>query len=67
MIFTRKYKPGPIKPLKLWGKEITYANSVKYLGVTLNAKLRKYTSRKRGKHSTRIRGLVEELWARLGA
>jgi len=39
MIFTRKYKPEPIEPLKLWGKEITYANSVKYLGATLDAKL----------------------------
>jgi len=39
MIFTRKYKPEPIGPLKLWGKEITYTNSVKYLGVTLDAKL----------------------------
>jgi len=39
MIFTRKYKPEPIGPLKLWGKEIAYANSVKYLGVTLDTKL----------------------------
>jgi len=39
MIFTRKYKPEPIEPLKLWGKEITYASSVKYLGVTLDTKL----------------------------
>jgi len=31
MIFIRKYKPEPIEPLKLWGKEITYASSVKYL------------------------------------
>jgi len=39
MIFTRKYKPEPIGPLKLWGREITYASSVKYLGVTLDTKL----------------------------
>jgi len=39
MIFTRKYKPEPIGLLKLWGKEIAYTSSVKYLGVTLDTKL----------------------------
>jgi len=37
MIFTGKYKPEP--SLKLWGKEIVYTNSVKYLWVTLDTKL----------------------------
>jgi len=40
MIFVRKYKPEPIGLLKLWGREITYASSVKYVGVTLDTKLR---------------------------
>ncbi|XP_018396943.1 PREDICTED: uncharacterized protein LOC108775154 [Cyphomyrmex costatus] len=39
MIFTRKYKPEPIETLRLWGKEINYVNSVKYLGVLLDPKL----------------------------
>lgn len=34
MVFTRKYKPEPIEPLKLWGKEIPFTDSVKYLGLT---------------------------------
>ena len=39
MIFTRKYKPAPIKPLRLKGEEITFTNTVKYLGVLLDPKL----------------------------
>ncbi|XP_032685833.1 uncharacterized protein LOC116850995 [Odontomachus brunneus] len=39
VVFTRKYKPEHIEPLKLWGREITYTSSVKYLGVILDAKL----------------------------
>jgi len=39
MIFIRKYKPELIGPLKLWGREITYASSIKYLGITLDTKL----------------------------
>jgi len=39
MIFTRKYKPEPVEPLRLWGKELPYTSSVKYLGVHLDPKL----------------------------
>jgi hypothetical protein len=39
MVFTRKYKPEPIERLKLWGKEIEYCSTVKYLGVHLDPKL----------------------------
>jgi len=30
-IFTRIYKPEAIKLLNLWGKELTYANSIEIL------------------------------------
>ncbi|KMQ89208.1 reverse transcriptase [Lasius niger] len=39
MVFTIKYKPEPIEPLKLWGKEIPFTDSVKYLGLILDPKL----------------------------
>jgi hypothetical protein len=39
MVFTRKYKPEPIEPLKLRRREIAFTNSVKYLGVFLDPKL----------------------------
>ncbi|KMQ83936.1 reverse transcriptase, partial [Lasius niger] len=29
LVFTRKYKPEPIEPLKLWGKEIPFTDSVR--------------------------------------
>jgi hypothetical protein len=38
-IFTRKYKPEHIKPLRLKGEEIAFTNTVKYLGVLLDPKL----------------------------
>ena len=38
MILIRKFKPGSIEPLKLWGKEINY-NSVKNVGVYMDPKL----------------------------
>jgi len=38
MIFTRKYKSEPVGPLRLWGKELPYTSSVKYLGVHLDPK-----------------------------
>jgi len=40
MIFTRKYKPEPVRPLRLrGGKELPYTSLVKYLGVHLDPKL----------------------------
>ncbi|XP_071572363.1 uncharacterized protein [Temnothorax nylanderi] len=39
MIFTRKYKPEPIEPFKLWGKVIPFTTSVKYLGLFIDTKL----------------------------
>ncbi|XP_071577352.1 uncharacterized protein [Temnothorax nylanderi] len=39
MIFTRKYKPEPIEPFKLWGKAIPFTTSVKYLGLFIDTKL----------------------------
>jgi hypothetical protein len=39
MIFTKKYKPEPIEPLRLWGTEIKYTSQVKYLRVHLDPKL----------------------------
>jgi hypothetical protein len=39
MIFTKKYKPETIEPLRLEGQEITFTNTVKYLGVLLDPKL----------------------------
>ncbi|XP_020296446.1 uncharacterized protein LOC109861283 [Pseudomyrmex gracilis] len=39
MIFTRKYKPKAIEPLRLWREDIEYVQSVKYLGVHLDTKL----------------------------
>jgi hypothetical protein len=39
VVSTRKYKPEPIAPLKLRGKEVAFTCSVKYLGVLLDPKL----------------------------
>jgi hypothetical protein len=39
IVFTRKYKPEPVEPLKLGRREITFTNSVKYLGVFLDPSL----------------------------
>ncbi|XP_020298660.1 uncharacterized protein LOC109862902 [Pseudomyrmex gracilis] len=39
MIFTRKYKPEAIEPLRLWREDIEYVQSIKYLGVYLDTKL----------------------------
>jgi hypothetical protein len=39
MVFTKKYRPEPIEPLKLEVKEIAFTCSVKYLGVLLSPKL----------------------------
>ncbi|XP_071577346.1 uncharacterized protein [Temnothorax nylanderi] len=39
MVFTRKYKPEPIEPFKLWGKVIPFTTSVKYLGLFIDTKL----------------------------
>jgi len=39
IIFTRKYKPEPVGPLRLWDKKLPYIPSVKYLGVHLDPKL----------------------------
>ncbi|XP_020298816.1 uncharacterized protein LOC109863050 [Pseudomyrmex gracilis] len=39
MIFTRKYKPEAIEPLRLCREDIEYVQSVKYLGVHLDTKL----------------------------
>lgn len=39
IVFTRKYKPETVRPLRLWGQDISYANVVKYLGVHLDNKL----------------------------
>jgi hypothetical protein len=39
MIFTKKYKPETIEPLRFEGQEIAFTNTVKYLGVLLDPKL----------------------------
>jgi hypothetical protein len=39
MIFTKKYKPETIKPLRLEGQEIAFTNTLKYLGILLDPKL----------------------------
>jgi hypothetical protein len=39
MIFTKKYKPETIEPLRFEGQEIAFTNTVKYLGVSLDPKL----------------------------
>jgi hypothetical protein len=39
MIFTKKYKPETIKPLRLERQEIAFTNTEKYLGVLLDPKL----------------------------
>jgi hypothetical protein len=39
MVFTRKYKPESVEPLKLSGREIAFTNSLKYLGVFLDPKI----------------------------
>ena len=39
MIFTKKYEPETIEPLRLEGQEIAFTNTVKYLGVLLDPKL----------------------------
>lgn len=40
MVFTKKYKPESIEPFKLWGQDIHYTTSVKFLEVHLDFKLR---------------------------
>jgi len=49
-----------IEPLKLWGKELVYPNSMKYLVVILNTKLnwKNHILKKKGINFT---SLVEEL------
>ena len=56
MIFTKKFKPGPIEPLKLWDKEINYTNSMKYLEVHLDPKMswKTYFEEKRKKLYTSV-------------
>jgi hypothetical protein len=39
MIFTMKYKPEPIEPLRLKGNETAFTNTAKYLGVLLDPRL----------------------------
>jgi hypothetical protein len=39
MIFTKKYKPETIEPLRFERQEIAFTNTVKYLGVSLQPKL----------------------------
>lgn len=39
MVFTKKYIPEPIEILRLGGREVAFANSVKYLGVLLDSKI----------------------------
>ena len=39
MIFTKKYKPETIEPLRFEGQEISFTDTVKYLGVLLDPKL----------------------------
>lgn len=39
MVFTKKYKPELIEPLKFWGKKLNFSSSMKYLGVSLDPKL----------------------------
>jgi hypothetical protein len=39
MIFTKKYKPETIKPLWLKGQEVSFTDTVKYLGVLLDPEL----------------------------
>jgi hypothetical protein len=39
MIFTKKYKPETIEPLRFEGQEISFTDTVKYLGVLLETKL----------------------------
>jgi hypothetical protein len=36
MIFTKKYKPQTIEPLRSEGQDIAFTNTVKYLGVLLD-------------------------------
>jgi hypothetical protein len=40
MVFTSKYKEEPVRPLKLKGKVTAFTYSVKYLGVSLDPKLK---------------------------
>jgi hypothetical protein len=39
MIFTKKYKPEIIEPLRLKRQKITFTNTLKYLGLLLDPKL----------------------------
>lgn len=41
MVFTRKYKPEAIGPFKLWGREVLFTDTVKYLGIFLDLMLTK--------------------------
>ena len=40
MIFTKKYKPETIEPLRFEGQEIAFTKTVKYLRVLLDPKLK---------------------------
>jgi len=40
MVFTSKYKAEPVRPLKLEGKVTAFTYLVKYLGVSLDLKLK---------------------------
>ena len=39
MLFTRKYKPEALSPIRFYGKEMELAAQLKYLGVILDPKL----------------------------
>lgn len=39
IVFTKRYKPEFIKPIRFWGKKRTYSSSGKYLGVLLDLQL----------------------------
>jgi hypothetical protein len=67
MTFTKKYKPETTEPLRFEGEQISFTDTVKYLGVLLDRKLNwKQHLLIRGRNSTHQCGYAEEPLAKLG-
>jgi hypothetical protein len=67
MIFTKRYKPVTIKPLRFKGEENAFTNTVKYLGVLLDPKLnwKQHLKEKRKKFYSSV-WVCRTIWQNMG-